>query len=325
MNLALYVRLGLKLNKVHRVLRFKQSRYLKTFVDKCTDLRQQSKTEFEKELWKKFANSAYGKLIEQVRSYIDCQMCVTAAACRKWINSPRFKSFKVLSENFVVVFLSRSTITLNKPIASGFTILEHSKRFMYQQYYEVLKPALGDDCEVMMSDTDSFLMCVRTEKPTDCLRLIKEAVDFSNYPSDHPLFSLSHKAELGFFKDELQGKKIAEFCGLRSKTYAFLVSEADSLSLQSKCKGITKAYRKKITFDNYADCVKQFDKFSLAQFQIRSKDHILYTVKVNKLCFSSFDDKRYLFPCGVHSVPYGSKYIDEESNTCPMCLANEPF
>ena len=324
MNLALYIKLGMRLEKVYRVLRFKQSKYLKIFVDKCTELRQKSDTDFEKELWKKFANSAYGKLIEQVRSYLDCKICVTPEACKRWLDSPRFKSMKILSENFVIIFLSRRSITLNKPIASGFTILEHSKRFMYQQYYEVLKPALGD-CEVMMSDTDSLLICVRTTTPGNSTEKIKDFVDFSNYSPSHPLYSLQHKAELGFWKDELKGRKISEFCGLRSKTYAFLVKDSpENSEMSSKCKGVTKAYKKKITFENYVDCVKYFDQFRITQFQIRAKDHYLYTLKVNKLCFSSFDDKRYLFSCGVHSVPYGSCYISK-NEMCPMCLACKPI
>jgi hypothetical protein len=321
MNLALYIKLGMRVEKVYRVLKFHQSKYLKIFVDKCTELRQKSETDFEKELWKKFANSAYGKLIEQVRSYLDCKICVTKDECKKWINSPRFKSMKILSENFVIIFLTRRSITLNKPITSGFTILEHSKRFMYQQYYEVLKPALGD-CEVMMSDTDSLLLCVRTPAPGNSTERIKDAVDFSNYHPTHPLYSVEHKAELGYWKDELKGGKISEFCGLRSKTYAFLLSGSEGVN--SKCKGVTKAYKKKITFDNYVDCVKGFDQFRITQYQIRAKDHNLYTVRVNKLCFSSFDDKRYLFSCGVHSVPYGSIYINENGG-CPMCPVHNPL
>lgn len=152
LNLALYLRLGMKLKKTHRVLKFRQSKYLKIFVDKCTELRKQSTTDFEKDLWKKMANSAYGKTIEQVRSYIECKICLSPEIARKWISNPRFKSMKIMQENFVIIFLSRATLVLNKPISSGFTILEHSKRFMYQQYYEVIKPALGD-AQVLMSDT----------------------------------------------------------------------------------------------------------------------------------------------------------------------------
>ena len=44
--------------------------------------------------------------------------------------------------------------------------------------------------------------------------------DFSNYSPDHPNFDLSNKLVPGKFKDEMGGKLIEEFVGLRSKMYS---------------------------------------------------------------------------------------------------------
>lgn len=56
MNLKTYLTLGLKLTKVHRVLRFKQTTFLKTYIDICTEMRAEAKTDFGKRLMKLFAN-----------------------------------------------------------------------------------------------------------------------------------------------------------------------------------------------------------------------------------------------------------------------------
>ena len=42
---------------------------------------------------------------------------------------------------------------------------------------------------------------------------------------------------------------------------------------------------------------------------IRCHRHHLYTVKQTKLSLSSFDDKRYLLDCSIHSLPYGHKAL----------------
>jgi len=47
-NLKLYMRLGMKLTRIHRVLEFKQSPWMKPYIDFNTEKRQQAKTEFEK-------------------------------------------------------------------------------------------------------------------------------------------------------------------------------------------------------------------------------------------------------------------------------------
>ena len=45
--------------------------------------------------------------------------------------------------------------------------------------------------------------------------------DFSEYPKNHPNYSLTNKKVLGKFKDELNGKIITEFCSLKPKMYSY--------------------------------------------------------------------------------------------------------
>jgi hypothetical protein len=52
---------------------------------------------------------------------------------------------------------------------------------------------------------------------------------------------------------------------------------------------------------------------------IRSKKHKIKTITQKKKALSYFDSKRWLFDCGVHSVPYGSKNIRKYYNTCVLC------
>ena len=56
--------MGLALTSIHRVIKFKQSRWLKPYIDICSDLLSKSTDDFDKKLFKLLPKSVYGKTIE---------------------------------------------------------------------------------------------------------------------------------------------------------------------------------------------------------------------------------------------------------------------
>ena len=111
-NLKYYLPFGMKLKKIHRILKFKQKNWLKVFTDFNIKKRQESNDEFNKNLYKLINNSIYGKSIENIRKRINVKFVNDKKSYLKIINRPDFVSQKVIDKNFVAVHCKKKVLTL---------------------------------------------------------------------------------------------------------------------------------------------------------------------------------------------------------------------
>ena len=69
-NLQLYLFLRMKLIKIHRMLKFEQSNWMKKYIDFNTEKRKNAASDFEKDFFKLMIHSVYGKAMENLRKRI---------------------------------------------------------------------------------------------------------------------------------------------------------------------------------------------------------------------------------------------------------------
>lgn len=238
--LKLYMRLGLKLTKIHKILSFHQKAWLQPYIDFNTQKRKESTSEFLRNFFKLINNSCYGKFIENVRKYMNFKLIHTEQRFRREVARTNFQHFTVFDEDLVGVSLSKVELKLNKPIYCGMIILDLSKVIMYTHFYDNIKREYGNRVSLCATDTDSLIMHIKTEDVYSDFANQKHLYDLSNYNKDHFLYDNTNKGKIGTFKDETQGLPIHEFVGLRSKMYCY-TCPATSKKEHPIAKGVKKA------------------------------------------------------------------------------------
>ena len=135
-------------------------------------------------------------------------------------------------------------------------------------------------------------------------------------------------------KDELGRKIMTKFVGLRAKTYSYLIDDG---SEDKKAKGTKKCViKRKLKFENYKNCLeatqldnktnylekneinleslkedhKEFIKNNKlilkTQQRFKSERHNVFTEEINKIAFSSIDDKRMKSIDLIETYAYGT-------------------
>ena len=142
--------------KIRRILCFKRSNWLKSYVDFNTQKRKESSSEFDKSFFKLMINCIYGKSCESVRKRMNVKLINNRKTYMRCVNKRNFISQKIFNKNFVAVHCSKTVLTLNKPIYIGFCILELSKFLMYQFRYDYVLKTFGN-AKLLFTDTDSLV------------------------------------------------------------------------------------------------------------------------------------------------------------------------
>ena len=309
-NLKFYLDQGMKLTKVHRVLAFKQSAWMEPYIRKNTELRKQAKTDFEKDFFKLLNNSVFGKTMENLRKRTDVRLVRSSEPdkLRKLIAKPNFSRTKLFDDSLAALHMYKTRLTLNKPVYVGMSVLDLSKLWMYDFWYSNLKKKYGLNIQLMYSDTDSILAEVRTEDIYSDIAADIANYDTSNYPKDHPLYSTTNNKVLGKFKDECAGAPIVEFVGLRPKMYSVLIAREKDSNIR-KAKGVKKyIVKKQICHTQYIEALKG-KVFHHQMNSIRSYNHRIHQIRMNKTSLSPQDTKRYILDDGITTFAFGNKNI----------------
>ena len=311
--LKLYIEMGMILKKVHRGIKFHQSCWMEPYIRKNTNLRKEAskvKNKFEEDFFKLMNNAVFGRTIENIRKRQNVEIIDNRKKALKLSSKPNFDRATIFDETLVAIHKKKTEVYFNKPIFVGQAILDISKILMFEFHYKYIKKEFGDKAELLFTDTDSLVYLIQTDDVyKDIEKDIAAKFDTSNFYKNHPsgIKTGLNEKELSFFKFELGGNLITIFIGLRPKLYAFKVEkryeEKDGKikeidmkeEVKCKAKGVKKSVVKKsLSLEDYKKCLFSEEKQMREMNILRSNNHDIYSLTVNKVALSASDDKRLI-------------------------------
>ena len=282
--LKFYVKMGVKVTKIHRVIKFKQDYICSDYIQNNTNKRATAKTEAEKDVRKLMNNSLYGRMCMNPLHFFQSKFLQDEEKIMKSVSKPTFKNITRYRDYSQIEYIKKK-IEYDSPVYVGVTILELSKLHMYDVFYNILQPSLKD-LTLHYMDTDSFVLSYSEGKVSD------EHMDLSNL--DIPI-KTNNKVP-GKFKHELGSRIIEEFIALSPKTYSF-----KNYPKNTKEKGIKK--HNNARHIDYYDALMNNTQRTVDECRIQKVGDNMTTTKTSKISLNIFDDKRF-YVNNIKSYPH---------------------
>ena len=189
-NLKLYERLGLKISKIHRGIKFEQGDWLKEYIDLNTNVRTKAKNDFEKDFFKLMNNSVFERTMENIEKRVDLRLVTKREEAMKLSSKPNYYSHTIFDEHLIAVHMKRSKLVYDKPIYLGMCILDLSKTLMFEFHYDYIRKIYPDRGKLLMTDTDSLIYKIKTDDfYKDISKDVASKFDTSEFNKDHPAVS----------------------------------------------------------------------------------------------------------------------------------------
>ena len=127
-------------------------------------------------------NAVFGKTLENVRKHKYIKLATTKRRRNYLLLEPNFHTTKFFTENLLAIEMRKSEILMNKPVCLGFSILELSKKLMFEFWYDYVKQKYDKKTKLCYMDTDSLIVYIKTDDIyKDIAEDVETRFDTSNY------------------------------------------------------------------------------------------------------------------------------------------------
>ena len=141
-----------------------------------------AKNDFEKYFFKLMNNAVFGKTMQNKRKHRDFKLVTSDKRRSILVSEPNYHTSKYISEDLMIIEMSKVEVKTNIPIHLGQAISDISKTLMYKFWYDYIKPKYEHKAKLCYMDSDSFVITIKTEDfYKDIANDVDKWFDTSNY------------------------------------------------------------------------------------------------------------------------------------------------
>ena len=305
------VELGIEITKVHRILSFDQSAWLKPYIEKNSEYRRQATNDFDKNVFKLLNNCIYGKTCENIRNRRHIEITANHAKALRYASRPTFKHGK-FEDDMYYLEMCKESITYDRPSYVGISVLDLSKKCMLDFHYDFMVNHYESKQKLLYSDTDSLVYHVETKDVFEDIsnEANRHLFDLSNMPKDSKHRHMENAKTPLKMKSETGCTVIDEMVALRPKSYCMDIHGEESRT----CKGVQRFVVKNVLKNEDYHAVLETGKPVYAVNRgFVSKTHQIFSYECMKKSVSAFYDKMHVCDDAVTCIPYGHYSLDNYS------------
>ena len=130
-------------------------------------------------------NSVFEKTMENMRNHRDIKLVTSDKRRKRLVSEPNYHSCKKFSNHLMEIEIKKRRVKMNKLLYLGMSILDISKILMYEFWYNYIIPKYGEKAKLCYTDTDSFIIYIKTEDFfEDISSDVEKWFDTSNYDTN---------------------------------------------------------------------------------------------------------------------------------------------
>ena len=303
--LKFYIEHGVIIHKVHFGVGFDEGDYLAGYIRKNIAIRNTRKDELGKTLYKLLGNSIYGKTFESPFKRNTFEIVRDAIKLQGLLEEGNIAAVTPIDDFAWIVRMDGENIVLDKPTYIGACVCEFAKLHMYTLLYDKLCRIFPGGCQMVYTDTDSFIVQVRhpvdfpVNKPEDLFAYIK-----SKDPDLIGGIGGQVKSETG------EDDTIQEVIALRSKVYAYKTIHGH---IGKRAKGTTHdAQEMQLDWETYKRALESLTAINTRNVQFVRKTFKVASLDVFRQSLSVNDGKRFICSDGIHTHAFGFPITSEE-------------
>ena len=303
--LKFYMDHGVIIRKIHFGVAFNEGDYLAGYIRKNIAIRNTRKDELGKTLYKLLGNSIYGKTFESPFKRNTFEIIRDPVKLQGLLEEGNIAAVTPIDDFAWIIRMDGEDIVLDKPTYIGACVCEYAKLHMYTLLYDKLCKIFAEECQLVYTDTDSFIIRVQhpegveITKPEDLFAYIR-----SKDPNLIGGIGGQVKSETG------EDDTIQEVIALRSKVYAYKTIKNH---IGKRAKGTTyDAQEMQLDWETYKLALESLTSINTRNVQFVRKTFKVSSLDVFRQSLSVNDGKRYICKDGVHTHAFGFPISSDE-------------